>query len=214
MKAIRSLRAVASLAALLVGTAALGSILRQRRKPEAFPASRSAVLDSPAARAHASRVIDSMGLVRGMRILDVGAGIGRFSIPMAKKVGPEGEVVALDSQHEMLEMVSRRAAEAGVGNINTIEREAGEGLLEQDSFDLAVLASVLGEIPEERRLPALLEIREALKPGGVLFVVEMPADPHYQTIRATKRLGEMAGFETHARRLWLGHVTELRKGSS
>ncbi|HMC08996.1 MAG TPA: hypothetical protein VKL22_06735 [Actinomycetota bacterium] len=78
------------------GAAAMGrSILRQRRNPEPFPARRARVLDNPIARRQAGRIVELLDLVPGMRVLDVGAGIGRLSIPIAVKVGPEGEVVAL-----------------------------------------------------------------------------------------------------------------------
>jgi ubiquinone/menaquinone biosynthesis C-methylase UbiE len=145
-----------------------------------------------------------------MRVLDVGAGIGRLSIPMATRVGPEGEVVALDIQQEMVDGLAKRAADAGVSNIRTLRAAAGDGALEHGAFDRAVLAAVLGEIPSDRRVPALIEIREALRPDGILYVIEGPGDPHVQTRRAVARLGAEAGFTVAAtRRLGLGHISEL-----
>jgi ubiquinone/menaquinone biosynthesis C-methylase UbiE len=107
-----------------------------------------------------------------MRVLDVGAGIGRFSIPIAARVGPNGEVVALDIQQEMLESLAKRASEAGLANIRTLRAAAGEGSVDASVFDRALLVAVLGEIPPQRRVPALREIYEALKPHGVLYVIE------------------------------------------
>lgn len=51
----------------------------------------------------------------GMRVLDVGCGVGRFSLPLptAASVGPEGEIIALDPQKEMLDRLNVKAATAG-----------------------------------------------------------------------------------------------------
>jgi ubiquinone/menaquinone biosynthesis C-methylase UbiE len=145
-----------------------------------------------------------------MRVLDIGAGVGRLSIPVATRVSPQGEVVALDIQQEMLEILQKRAAEAGVTNIRTVRASAGEGALEEHTFDRALLVAVLGEIPANRRLPALQEIREALKPDGILYVVEGPFDPHYQTRRAVARMAEEAGFKLlGTRRLGLARLSLL-----
>ena len=211
MSRMRSaLRILVALAAA-GGAAAMGrAILRQRRHPEPFPAARARVLDNPLTRRQAERIVDALGVDSGMRVLDVGAGVGRLSIPLAVKVGPEGEVVALDIQREMLDGLEKRAADAGIANVRTLRAAAGEGALERNQFDRAVLAAVLGEIPPDRRVPALREFREALKPGGILYVIEGPGDPHYQSRKAIARLGAEAGLTvTETRRLGLGHLSEL-----
>src|SRR5437660_1354260 len=112
----------------IAGAAAMArSILRQRRNPEPFPATRARVLDNPIARRQASRIVGLLDLAPGMRVLDVGAGVGRLSIPIAVKVGPTGEVVALDIQQEMLESLEKRAGEMGLANVRTLRAAAGEG---------------------------------------------------------------------------------------
>jgi ubiquinone/menaquinone biosynthesis C-methylase UbiE len=186
------------------------SIVRQRRHPEPFPATRARVLDNPLARRQAEGFLDALDVGPGMRVLDAGAGIGRLTIPLAARVGPEGEVVALDIQQEMLEGLEKRAADAGVTNVRTLRSAAGEGTLERSGFDRALLVAVLGEIPPDRRVPALREIREALQPGGILYVIEGPGDPHYQSRKAVARLGADAGFKVAAtRRLGLARLSEL-----
>jgi ubiquinone/menaquinone biosynthesis C-methylase UbiE len=190
---------------------ALGrSILHERRNPEPFPAARARLLESPLVRRQTARIVENLDLAPGMRVLDIGAGVGRLSIPVATRVSPQGEVVALDIQQEMLEILQKRAAEAGVTNIRTVRASAGEGALEEHTFDRALLVAVLGEIPANRRLPALQEIREALKPDGILYVVEGPFDPHYQTRRAVARMAEEAGFKLlGTRRLGLARLSLL-----
>src|SRR5256885_15327780 len=76
---------------------ALGrSVLHQRRNPEPFPAERARLLESPFARRQTARILGNLDLAPGMRVLDVGAGVGRLSVPVATRVGAQGEVVALD----------------------------------------------------------------------------------------------------------------------
>ena len=197
----------------IAGAAAMArSILRQRRNPEPFPATRARVLDNPIARRQASRIVGLLDLAPGMRVLDVGAGVGRLSIPIAVKVGPTGEVVALDIQQEMLESLEKRAGEMGLANVRTLRAAAGEGELDRSAFDRALLVAVLGEIPPDRRVPALREIHEALRPDGTLHVVEGPVDPHYLTRKALARLGADAGFRrAGTRRIGLTRLSELTR---
>lgn len=202
--------------ALLAGAAVWArSVLRRRKRPLPCPASQSWVLENPLAEANARTLIAQLDLFPGMRVLDVGCGPGRLSIPIAERIGPDGEVVALDLQTEMLEKLEKKAAERGVANINTVLGGAGEGTLQQSQFDLALLVSVLGEIPSERRDSALGEIYAALKPRGILSVTEGLPDPHYQTRRAVRDLAEGAGFEFESeRRAWLGFTMKFVKPAS
>jgi ubiquinone/menaquinone biosynthesis C-methylase UbiE len=143
-----------------------------------------------------SRVIlDRAKVTSGMRVLDAGCGPGRLTVPAAEAVGPDGQVVALDVQRQMLEKVQRRAEKRRLSNIRTILGKIGGGLLEHNAFDRAILVTVLGEIPEKEQVPALREILLALKPGGILSVTEIFPDPHYQNQSTVLGLAKAAGFE-------------------
>ena len=50
-----------------------------------------------------------------MMALDFGSGMGIFSVAMARMVGDEGLVIAVDVQQQMLDVLSKRATKAGVG---------------------------------------------------------------------------------------------------
>src|SRR4029450_5491758 len=92
---------------------------------------------------------------------------------------------------------TRKKAEAEkLTNITFLQAGAGEGKLERDHFDRAVLVTVLGEIPD--REAALKEILEALKPGGILSVTEVIADPHFQRRSTVTRLASAVGFKERA----------------
>lgn len=137
-------------------------------------------------------LIKRAGLQPGMKVLDAGCGPGRLTIPAARRVGLTGQVVAIDIQAEMLRQLAQRAQEQQVTNIETIHGGIGEGLLPRDTFDQALLVTVLGEIPD--REAALAEIYAALKPGGWLSITEVLPDPHYQRKSVVHRLATGAGF--------------------
>jgi ubiquinone/menaquinone biosynthesis C-methylase UbiE len=143
--------------------------------------------------AGASAIIDRAGIEPGMRVLDAGCGPGRVTIPIARYVGSEGEVVALDVQESMLEHLSKRVREAQLNNITPLLASLGGGMLEVEEFDRAIMVTVLGEIPD--RKAALREIFYTLKPGGILSITEVLPDPHYQSQKLISALAEEVGFQ-------------------
>ena len=142
-------------------------------------------------------LVDRAGVTSGMRVLDAGCGPGRVTLPLARRVGPGGEVIALDVQEGMLARVQRRAAQAGLANIRTLQAELGPDAPAlralRESFDRALLVTVLGEIPNPEG--ALASLYSTLKPGGILSITEMLIDPDYQTPRRVRGLLEKAGFQ-------------------
>ena len=164
------------------------------RDPEPFPASMAWLLDNPLARALANRMARRLPIQAGMRVVDVGCGPGRLTLPVARIVGEDGEVLAVDVQAEMLAIVERRARREGLDNVRTLEEAAGAGAIPTGRYDAALLATVLGEVPAERREPAVEEIAAALRPGGVLVVLEALFDPHRQSRQAVLALAEPAGL--------------------
>src|SRR5437879_5012954 len=89
--------------------------------PRPFPASKAWVLDNPLMRAMATGIVRRLGLRPGMRVVDVGSGPGRLSLPAARLVGDRGEVLAVDLQRPMLDIVERRAAREGLRNVRTLQ---------------------------------------------------------------------------------------------
>ncbi len=154
-------------------------------------------LDNPFTKTNRAAVItDHLDLKPGMTVLDAGCGPGRLTIPIAQRVGKDGVVVALDIQPGMLKRAREKAQGVHVTNIQFVEAGLGQGALEHDRFDRAVLVTVLGEIPN--REAALKEIHGALKSGGILSVTEIIFDPHFQSRGTVTRLAEAAGFKERA----------------
>ena len=81
-------------------------------------------------------LMDMAGVEPGMRALDMASGAGSQSIQLAKRVGPDGGIVATDISATMLEHVRRHAAQVGLQNIETIQC-AAEDLSEQQAAQQA-----------------------------------------------------------------------------
>jgi ubiquinone/menaquinone biosynthesis C-methylase UbiE len=173
---------------------AIAGLLRQRRRPIPTPPSLTFLFENPLVEAFASSelLVERLGLAPGMRVLDAGCGPGRLTIPLAKVVGPTGEVIALDSQRAMLEKLERRLEPQGITNVRTVKAGLGEAALEEEAFDRVLLAFVLGEVRD--RAAAAHELHAALKPGGILSVSEVFGDPDYRRPTTVRREVEPAGF--------------------
>ena len=143
--------------------------------------------------AGARLLLDRAGVGPGMTVLDAGCGPGRVTLPAAERVGPSGRVVAVDVQRRMLDRLGGRLDESGMSNVEIGHIALGEGELGAGPFDVALMVTVLGEIPDQEA--AVAEIFQALRPGGVLSVTEVLPDPHYQSVARVRALGAAAGFE-------------------
>ena len=154
-------------------------------------------LDNPFTKTNrAAVIIQHLDIQPGMSVLDAGCGPGRLTVPLAKQVGQNGEVVAMDIQAGMLQRAREKAQADNFTNIRFVQVGIGEGKLERSRFDRALLVTVLGEIPD--REIALKEIFDALKPGGILSVTEIIFDPHFQSRGTVQRLATLVGFKEKA----------------
>jgi ubiquinone/menaquinone biosynthesis C-methylase UbiE len=160
---------------------------------EPCPFALAPFVDNPLRRRYMSNILDRIGIQSGERILELGPGPGAFSIEAARRVQPDGTLIAVDIQPKMIAVVEKKAREAGVTNVETHVASAYDLPLQDRSVDRAFLVTVLPEIPDRHR--ALLELHRVLKPGGVLSVTEEFLDPDYPLARTTTHWAEEAGFE-------------------
>jgi 2-polyprenyl-3-methyl-5-hydroxy-6-metoxy-1,4-benzoquinol methylase len=189
MRAGRNFRNAAVVGGVVVALA----FLRQRRRPIPHPPPLTFLFENPIVGSVVGPelLIERLSLAPGMRVLDAGCGPGRLTIPLARAVGPAGEVVALDGQNAMLAKLEVRLRAQRITNVRTLQAGLGEGALE-GPFDRVVLAMVLGEVRD--REAAVRELYAALRPGGILSVTEVFGDPDYRRPATVRREVEVAGF--------------------
>lgn len=106
----------------------------------------------------------------GMTVLDVGCGIGHFTLGMARLVGPGGRVIAADLQENALAAVRRRAVRAGLGERITTHRCLPDRIGVEGPVDFALAFWMAHETPSQPRF--FVEIAGVLRPGGLLLVAE------------------------------------------
>jgi ubiquinone/menaquinone biosynthesis C-methylase UbiE len=106
----------------------------------------------------------------GMTVLDVGCGAGFASLGLADLVGDEGLVISADLQPEMLDMVKKRVARAGLGNRIRVHRCDCNRIGVEEELDFAVAFFMLHEVTDAGAF--LEEIYTLLRPGGRLFLTE------------------------------------------
>ena len=116
-------------------------------------------------------VVESLRLEQGQTVVDLGAGVGYFSLRLARAVGEQGRVLAVDVQKPMLDRLEERARQAGVGNITTVlSTETDPKLAEAASVDCVLMVDVYHELSKPD--PVMDAVRRALRPTGRLVLVE------------------------------------------
>ena len=114
------------------------------------------------------RKIKKIPLRGGMRVVDYGCGAGRYTIPIAKSVGPEGKVFAVDICPPAIKYVEELAAKEGLKNIEPVLVESYNTGIQDSSIDLVLLIDTLHMIKDCNAL--FLEIHRILKQDGFLFM--------------------------------------------
>jgi ubiquinone/menaquinone biosynthesis C-methylase UbiE len=150
-----------------------------------------------------------------MTILDIGSAMGFFSLPMAEMVGPAGKVVCVDVQPKMLQVLRRRATEAGLAErIEThVSSEDSIGLQGRDaSFDFALAFTMLHEVGNQATF--LREIYQMLRPGAALLLTEPIKHVSRAEFDRTISLAQQEGFLiTDHPLIRLSHTVVLKKPS-
>jgi ubiquinone/menaquinone biosynthesis C-methylase UbiE len=117
-----------------------------------------------------TKLVEALNLKPGMVVADIGAGSGRISELVSPIVGPEGKVLAVDIQDEMLALIRERAKQKKLTNIVPVLSTEKSPKLEPNSVDLAFMVDVYHEFSFPYEMT--LELSRALKPGGKLVFVE------------------------------------------
>jgi ubiquinone/menaquinone biosynthesis C-methylase UbiE len=120
-------------------------------------------------------VLQAAGVTAGEVVIDVGAGTGFWTAPLARLVGPSGTVFAVDVEPLMLDEVRTLVAEHGLTNVEIVQSDEASIPLDDGVADLAVLGFVLHEPPEVDAF--LAEIVRLLKPDGRVLVIEWQDHP-------------------------------------
>ena len=165
------------------------------------------------------KMLEALRLKPGDIVADMGAGSGYFTFPMAKAVGDRGKVYAVDIQPEMLAAIRQRATRDHVVNVEPIASTETDPKLPAGRLDLVLMVDVYHELAYP--FEVLTKVRDALKPGGRIALVEYRKEDPAVMIKEVHKMSEAQilreltalGF-THAvtvRTLPQQHLVILRK---
>lgn len=132
-------------------------------------------------------LIERMPVDSGDVVADIGAGTGYFAFPVAERV-PDGRVLAVDIQPEMLSIIERRKRERGVDNVQTIRGTVTDPGLPADSVDLIYIVDAYHEFSHPREMGRAMF--EALEPGGRIVLVEYRAEDPDVPIKPLHKMSE------------------------
>jgi ubiquinone/menaquinone biosynthesis C-methylase UbiE len=145
--------------------------------------------------------LNKLGLTDGMKVADIGAGSGFYTIEAAKRVGASGRVYAVDVQKDLLERLRSVASSQGLHNIEVVWGNAekiGGTKIRESIADRVVASNVLFQI--EKPDDFALEIKRITKTGGKVMVIDWSdistLSPKTVVPQATAQaLFEKAGFK-------------------
>lgn len=147
-------------------------------------------------------VMDALGIQAGTAVADVGSGDGYFSFHLARRVGADGRVYAVDIDDGALKKLRREAEKEGLGQIETIVGAKDDPRLPPDSVDVVLVVNAYHEMRDYDAM--LAGFYRALRPGGRLGIIEAedepgkPRETYYSRHRLPEELvredAERAGF--------------------
>lgn len=124
---------------------------------------------------HREKIVAACKLKPGMVVADVGAGTGLFTRLMAKEVGRDGQVFAVDIAPKFLAHVQKSSRDAGLKNVTPVLCGPDSVDLPPNSVDVAFICDTYHhfEFPER----TLLSLHRAVKPGGRVVVIDFHRVP-------------------------------------
>ena len=145
------------------------------------------------------KVMDAAGIKPGMVIGEVGAGRGRFTVHLARRVGNKGKIYANDIDAEGLSYLRRRCESEGIRNVEIILGEIDDPLLPEGTLDMVFMVWTYHFLDDP--VAMLKKLLPTLKPGGTVVLVEPDpirgpgGEDHGISPERMRREAVQAGFE-------------------
>lgn len=130
--------------------------------------------------------LDKIGVKPGMVVADVGAGSGYFTVRLARRVGAQGKVAAVEIQPEMMAILRRRITQEKLQNVDLYLGSESDPKLPPNSLDLILMVDVYHEFSQPQTM--LRKLRTALKNTGRLVMLEYRKEDPHIPIRAEHKM--------------------------
>ena len=137
----------------------------------------------------ASESFQQLKLQEGMTLCDLGCGNGYWTLPMAREIGTDGVMYAVDIQREMLQKLQTRAARSKLENIRPTLGKVDDPRLPAGEIDLLLMVDVYHEFSHPESM--LWEIRRSLKPTGVVALLEYREEDRNVPIKPLHKMSKV-----------------------
>jgi ubiquinone/menaquinone biosynthesis C-methylase UbiE len=131
--------------------------------------------------------VASFGIREGMTVVDYGCGPGRYTARLAKLVGPQGQVYAVDVQELAIEYVKRKMTTQGITNIIPVLARGYQTGIADHVADMVFALDMFFGVSDPVAL--LAEIHRILRPDGIL-ILDDGHQPRAKTLEKVKRSGK------------------------
>jgi SAM-dependent methyltransferase len=138
----------------------------------------------------ALRVMDRLAVRPGLRVADVGAGLGYYTVRLARRLGAGATIYAQDIVPDYLDRLRARLEREGIGGIRVVLGTAGDPKLPPGAVDLAILAHMYHEV--EKPYEFLYRLAGALAPGARVAIVDVDKAPRDHGIPPARLRCELA----------------------
>jgi len=142
---------------------------------------------------HKPEKILSPYISNGMTVLDIGCGMGYFSIGMAELVGENGRVISVDIQRKMLDKLTTRATKRGVLNRISPRLSKPNQLGVPEEVDFVLTFWMVHEVPDFESF--CRELLFMIKPGGTWLMTEPKIHTNKHHFEELLKTVKMSGFE-------------------
>ena len=147
------------------------------------------------------RVVEALNIPEGATVVDLGAGVGYFTWRLAKRVGPQGRVIAVDIQQGMLGLLAENLRQREITNVDSVLASPDDPGLPRGQVDLVLLVDVYHELAEPEK--TMEHVRQALKQDGRVVIIEyrkedpsIPINPlHKMTVKEVQAEVEPVGYK-------------------
>ena len=130
----------------------------------------------------ADEIFLALGVRPGATVADVGSGDGFFTVRLARSIGPDGRVYAVDIDDRALDRLKRRLADERLQNVVVLKGTVDDPKLPAGTLDAALIVNAYHEMPQHHAM--LTAVQRALKTGGRLVIVEPITDARRGRSRA------------------------------